>query len=83
MDRAVIPHPPVASLKARRATGNTRAVRAVVTLALEAKPCVCGQPRWHVTSVQGRVRHLKCRSCGRTDKLVPPADGAPGPLCAL
>lgn len=80
MDRPGIPHRPVESAKARRITGNTRAVRAAITMILETMPCQCGQPQWHVTSTQGRIRYIKCRSCGRTDKFVPPPDM---PLCAL
>ena len=57
-------------LKAHRVVGNTRAIRTAVALALEAKPCSCASPCWHVTSTQGRVRYVQCRSCGATDKLV-------------
>ena len=67
--------PQASTMKARRTTDNTRAVRAVVTLALEAKPCPCGDPKWRVTHVEGRVRYVRCTTCGRTDKMIPSTAG--------
>ncbi len=45
-----------------------RCARAALEAALAAKPCPCGRPDWRVTSTQGRVRYLKCRTCGRSGK---------------
>lgn len=78
MDRTGIRHPAVETAKAYRATGNTRAVRATVALALEALPCACGRPRWHVASTDGRrTRYIQCLSCGRRDKWIGPEGEGP------
>ena len=45
-----------------------RRARAALLAALAAKPCPCGRPDWRVVSTQGRVRYLKCRTCGRSGK---------------
>jgi hypothetical protein len=55
----------------RPLTENTRAVRAAVSLMLAGRPCDCGQADWHDYADSGQIRHLSCRSCGRTGKLGP------------
>jgi hypothetical protein len=45
------------------------ALASALASALAEKPCGCGDPDWHVTSTQGRIRYVKCH-CGRTDKVI-------------
>lgn len=62
----------VQDLKARRTNAEaTDAIR--LQTALQRKRCRhCGQSgtAWAVYKTDGEIRYLKCRGCGRTDKLV-------------
>jgi len=38
--------------------------------AAAAQGCECGRAEWRVEHTEGRVRYVKCRSCGRRQKIV-------------
>lgn len=63
---------PTSDMRAERPdVEDTRAIRLKLTkLQADYKCPECGTPWPNVRSTVGRVRHIRCRHCGRTGKLV-------------
>jgi hypothetical protein len=56
------------SQQAERVERAEKAVR--LARAEAAQGCPCGHPDWRVYHTSGRTRYVKCRSCGRAEKIV-------------
>lgn len=44
---------------------------------LEKQCPYCGQKAWDVYKTDGEIRYIKCRGCGRNDKIVVPGAALP------
>lgn len=40
------------------------------TALLKKRCAYCGQAAWEVCRTDGEIRYIKCRGCGRNDKIV-------------
>ena len=57
------------SVDAQRKLETTTAIR--VKIALANKRCPeCGQSVWDIYKTEGSIRYIKCRGCGRNDKIA-------------
>jgi hypothetical protein len=41
-----------------------------LALRLLREPCECGRPDWKIYCTRGRLRYIRCKTCGRNAKIA-------------